>query len=344
MNARFSAPARLARLLAIIPHVAGRGFVALDELAARFSYPADELAADLGDVLPYVGVAPFTPDTLIEVTFDEDHVRIDYADWFARPLRLAPAEALALLAAGRTILAVEPDDDASGPLLRGLTKLGAAIGAGGDGTVEIHVGATAEATLALLRTAVGEHRQVRLDYYSYGRDRRTVRTVEPRRFFVDEGNWYVGGYCQLAQADRVFRVDRIRAAELLDAVFVAPAGAAAPSAFEPGPDDPRAVLELEPAAAWVAAQYPNDGVEQLDGGRVRVVLPVTARAWLERLLVRLGPAATVVRMPAGYGDDVRAQAARRILARYRAADAGTGEPPGAVRVQSARPPTMQRPE
>jgi proteasome accessory factor C len=85
---RFTASERLTRLLAVIPHVAGRGYVPLDEIVERFGYPRAELVADLTEVLPYVGVAPFTPDTLIEVTVDEDRVRIDYADWFAKPLRL----------------------------------------------------------------------------------------------------------------------------------------------------------------------------------------------------------------------------------------------------------------
>ena len=86
---KFTATERLTQLLAMIPHIAGRGYVSLDELSERFSYPRNELVSDLTDVLPYVGVAPFTPDMLVEVTIDEHRVRIDYADWFTRPLRLS---------------------------------------------------------------------------------------------------------------------------------------------------------------------------------------------------------------------------------------------------------------
>jgi proteasome accessory factor C len=316
---KFTAAERLTRLLAIIPHVAGKGYVSLDDLSARFAYPRADLVKDLTDVLPYVGVAPFTPDTLIEVTIDEHRVRIDYADWFVRPLRLAPHEALALFAAGRTLVAAEPDDDA-GPLVRGLTKLGAALGAGGDDTLDIHLGAAAEETLAVLRNAVGEHHMVRIDYYSYGRDQRSERVIEPRRFFADEGNWYVAGYCHLATADRVFRVDRIRSATLLDDTFPEPTdGSALAATFAPGDDDPRVVLDIAPDARWVVDQYPHDAVEARDDGSVRVTLPVTARPWLERLLLRLGPAAMVVTAPEGLGDDARSAAARRILQRYTAA-------------------------
>jgi proteasome accessory factor C len=323
---KFTATERLTRLLAIIPHVAGRGYVSLDEVSARFAYPRAELVADLTEVLPYVGVAPFTPDTLIEVTVDEDRVRIDYADWFARPLRLSPEEALALLAAGRTLVAADRDDAAAGPLVRGLTKLGAALGSDGDSALDIHLGAAAEETLALLRNAVSEHRAVRIDYYSYGRDSRSERVIEPRRFYADEGNWYVAAWCRLATADRVFRVDRIREATLLDDTFEPGEATTVVGTFEPDADDPRVVLDLASDARWVVDQYPHDAVKELGGGRVRVTLPVSARAWLERLLVRLGPAAIVRDAPAGFGDDARSEAAARILLRYTAS--GTASSPG----------------
>jgi proteasome accessory factor C len=323
---RFTATERLTRLLAIIPHVAGRGFVSLDDVSERFAYPRSELVADLTEVLPYVGVAPFTPDALIEVTVDEHRVRIDYADWFSRPMRLSAEEALALFAAGRTLVAADPDEAAAGPLVRGLTKLGAALGAGGESALDIHLGAVAEETLATLRTAVAEHRAVRIDYYSYGSDRRAERVIEPRRFYTDEGNWYVAGHCRLAGADRVFRVDRIREATLLDETF-APGDDVRPApTFEPESDAPRVVVDLAPGARWVVDQYPHDDVDDLGGGALRVTIPVGARAWLERLLVRLGHDAVVHAAPEGYGDDARRQAARRILDRYTAS--GTASSPG----------------
>jgi proteasome accessory factor C len=275
-------------------------------------------------VLPYVGVAPFTPDALVEVVIDEDHVRIDYADWFSRPLRLSPEEAIALFAAGRTVVATAPDEEAAGPLVRGLTKLGAALG-DGEPVLEVHLGAVAEETLAVLRRAVAEHRQVRLDYYSFGRDQRTERVVEPHRFYADEGNWYVAGHCHLATADRVFRVDRIREATLLDETFADPGVDAVVGGFAPAPDDPRVVLDLEADARWVIDHYPHDDVQELGDGRARVTLGVSAPAWLERLLVRLGDEATVVSAPDG-SVDVRRSAAQRILARYTAD--GTASPTG----------------
>ena len=78
------------------------------------------------------------------------------------------------------------------------------------------------------------------------------------------------------------------------------------------------MLELEPPARWVVEQYPHEGVEEGDEGRVRVRLRVGERAWLERLLLRLGPQVRVVEGDPG----VAAEAAARLLARYGATVGG----------------------
>ncbi len=82
--------------------------------------------------------------------------------------------------------------------------------------------------------------------------------------------------------------------------------------FEPSPEDPRVVLELEPQARWVVEQYPVEEVEELGDGRLRVRLVAGERAWLERLLLRLGRFGRAVTG----ADDVAAGAAARVLARY----------------------------
>ena len=83
-----------------------------------------------------------------------------------------------------------------------------------------------------------------------------------------------------------------------------------------GGDSPLVTLELEPSGAWVAEAYPVERVEVLADGRLRVELRVGGRAWLERLLLRLGPAARVVAGPDDLAGAGRAAAAR-VLERYR---------------------------
>jgi proteasome accessory factor C len=77
------------------------------------------------------------------------------------------------------------------------------------------------------------------------------------------------------------------------------------------------VLDLESDARWVAEHYPYEDLEALGDGRLRITLTVTARPWLERLLLSLGPDATVVEVDDRLGGPgVRAAAASRVLRRY----------------------------
>lgn len=313
--AKRSASDRLRRLLALVPWVVAADGPKVTDVCERFGLTRAELVADL-DLVFLCGVHPFTPDTLMDVVVERGRVWIRYADYFRRPLRLTPEEGLALVAAGSALL-VTPGQEPDGPLARGLAKLAGVLGVEPGEGLEVRLGAASAEVLDTLRGAVAERRCVEIDYYTYGRDERSRRVVDPTAVFAADGAWYVAAWCHLAEADRRFRVDRIRALVPLERRFRA-RRAPAPGVFEPRPEDPRVVLDLAPAGRWVAEQYPVEAVEERPGGRLRVTLVASERAWLERLLLRLGPAARVVEGAA----DTGAVAAERILARY-----GEGYPP-----------------
>lgn len=302
---------RLRRLLAMVPWVAGEDGPAIEDVCMRFGCTEDEVVEDLG-LLFLCGVHPFTPDTLIDAAVEDGRVWIRFADWFDRPLRLTPAEGLALVAAGNALLAV-PGTDPEGPLARGLAKVAAVLGVDPDEAVGVELGAAPPEVLAALQQASAERRQVEIDYYSFGRDAWARRVIDPHQVFNAAGQWYVAAWCHRATADRVFRVDRTRSATLLDDRFEPRPSAVQPPVFSPRPDDPVVVLDLAPEARWVAEEYPVEAAEDLASGRRRVRLRVSERAWLERLLLRLGPAADVVE-----GDPaMAAEAAARVATRYR---------------------------
>ena len=314
--ARPSAEHRLRRLLAIVPWVAAADGPRIADVCARFGLTEKELLADV-DLLQYCGVYPFTADVLMEVRIEGDRIWIQYADWFNRPLRLTPEEALTLVASGRAFLAV-PGADPAGPLARGLDKLAAALGVDVDEAIDVHLGNVPAGMLDTIRGALADRKQVELDYYTYGRDARTRRVIEPWDVYAAEGEWYVQAWCHAAQAERLFRLDRIRAVHVLDSSYDPPASLPPRRVFAPDESSSRVVLDLEPWARWVAGQYPMEAVEELGEGRLRVTMLVDERPWLERLLLRLGPGAAVVE-----GDpSIGAEAARRVLARY----AGTVPP------------------
>lgn len=305
-----SADARLRRLLALVPWVAAHDGPRIEEVCTRFGCTEDELVEDL-ELLFLCGLHPFTPDTLIEVDLAEGRVWIRYAEVFARPLRLTPAEGLAVVAAGSALLAA-PGSDEGGALARGLAKLAAVLGVDPDEMVDVELGTAPPEVLEAVQRAAADRRQIEIEYYSYGRDEWTERVVDPHRVFGSAGEWYVAAYCHRVEDDRLFRVDRIRRATVLDSHFEERKTEAAADVFSPRDDDPLVVLELDPQARWVAEQYPNEGVEDRKKGRIRVTLRISERGWLERLLLRLGPHAKIVKGDKTAGSD----AARRVLRRY----------------------------
>jgi predicted DNA-binding transcriptional regulator YafY len=126
--------------------------------------------------------------------------------------------------------------------------------------------------LLTLAAAVGERRRVRLRYRS-GRPRETEREVDPYGVMHREGYWYAVGYCHLRGGMRLFRLDRVLEAEMLDETFARPAdidstdallGAVASSAGE------RWSVEvlLEARVEDVRGQLPAVGLslEQTEGG------------------------------------------------------------------------------
>jgi proteasome accessory factor C len=326
--ARTKASDRVARMLAIVPWVASHEGPTVDEICERFAVNRRKLLEDL-EVLSLVGVPPYTPDTLIEVTIEGDRVWLRFADVFARPLHLTPEQGLALVAAGRASQALTgAGADAARPLATALAKVAGVLGIDPDDAVSVALGETRPGVLDRLRQAATAGRRVRLDYYAYTSDHRATRDVDPHAVFAHEGAWYVRGYCHLARDERLFRVDRVFGVEVLEDTFTPAtvADAEAGGVFEPGPETPRVTLELAPAARWVVETYPVDEVGPAGGpeGWLRVGLRVSAMPWLERLLVRLGPDVRVV--DADVPELARAgrDAARRILSRYRAGDPPTG--------------------
>jgi proteasome accessory factor C len=207
-----------------------------------------------------------------------------------------------------------PGTDPAGPLARALGKLDSVLGT--RGSVVVDVGGTDHLDALQRATAAGE--QVELDYYSFARDEMTQRVVDPWRVFHAFGVWYLLGYCHRADAERMFRIDRVRA--------LRPTGAPierrptrddadlADLVYQPADDDLRVRLLLEASATWVVEDSRPELVVERPDGRVEVVLPVSAPAFLERLVLGLGPAVTVLDPP-----EARrwiADAAARILSRY----------------------------
>jgi predicted DNA-binding transcriptional regulator YafY len=310
---------RLSRLLAMVPWLLNRQGVPLAEAARHFDITEAQLVKDL-ELLFVCGMPGHMPDDLIEADWDSGLVYLDNAEAIARPLRLAPDEAIALIAGLRT-LAELPGLHDRRAVESALVKLSAAaqdaVGAASRLTIDLGAGA-AEETLRTAREALRRHRRVRLRYVVPARDETTERDVDLMRVLNLGNRWYLEAWCHRAEDVRLFRVDRVAGAELLDVDGTPPPDAISRDAeeqlFTPSDDDLVVTLEVEPRGRWVAEYYPVESTEELAGGRLRVVLKVANPRWVPHLILRLGGAGRIVDPP-GLAEQT-VSAAREALTNY----------------------------
>jgi proteasome accessory factor C len=322
---------QVARLLALVPYLNSHPEVALDRAARDFNVKPAQIVRDL-KVLWYCGLPGLGPGEMIDIDMDafEDDgdgmIRLSNADYLSRPLRLGSSEAAALVVALRAMREGSPE--ASREVIdRVLAKLEGATteGAAAD-VVEVpeHLAVSARVG-ARLSDAIADDRQVRLEYYVPTRDETTERVVDPLAVLEAEGHSYLDAWCHLAEARRLFRLDRVTGLEILDQPAlehdVAPRDLSE-GLFEPGPDDVLATVRLHRVARWVSEYYPVESQTELPDGGLEVTLRMGDPQWLVRLLMRLAPYAELVG-PADLAARVSDEA-RRALAHY-ASDTQPGQ-------------------
>lgn len=326
---------QLARLLTLVPYLHARGSVRLDEAAAALGTRPEVLLKDL-KVLFMCGLPGGYPDELIDVDLDalQDErgrvhgdavIRVSNADYLDRPLRLTPVEASAMIVALRALRSGSGPDTAE-IVDRVLVKLeGAAAQGASTGVVDAAPEPTGDHSADVgnladrLEDAVRRQVQVELDYYVPARDELSHRVVDPRGLVRKDGHAYLDAWCHSAEAPRLFRLDRVARAEVLDAaVATAPAAPRdlSDGMFDRSDDVTLVTLRLAPAARWVTEYYPVEDVRPVPAtGEVEVDLLVADDRWLTKLLLRLAPNASVIG-PATFGTGLTA-AAQEALSLYR---------------------------
>lgn len=311
---------RVTRLLALVAYLRDRPGVPVAEVAEHFGTTEAQVLSDV-NLLWVSGTPGYLPDDLIDFNADAlDHgvLTLTEAQGMDRPLRLATAEAVALLLALRSmreLVAARPEvgGDQAGVLGSAIDKLAAATGRAADQAASVHVDLGAQVvpeTLARLRHAVGERRRVHLRYVSAA-DVVTERDVDPVELRSDGATWSLHGWCHRAGGPRTFRLDRILAVDVLDTPAEEHdlAGAEVP-VWDAG--GRLVTLELASRARWVAERVPVEQVTDLPDGSMRVVLRAGDPAWLANLLLSLGDAVRSVD-PSDVAQEVagRARAALR---------------------------------
>jgi proteasome accessory factor C len=310
---------RLGRMLVIVPYLVRHPGAELGEVAALFDVQGDQLRRDL-DLLFMSGLPPYGPGDLIDVDVDEDdRVWITMADHFSRPLRLTRSEATALYLRGTELVAT-PGLPEAPALASALAKLRGSLGpdtldaAALIGSAEN--AARAPEHLEALRDAARAHERLGIEYFAGSTGAWSTRSIDPEEVFASLGHWYVVAWDETADAERMFRADRIRSVRTTGEAFE-PRGleGAGRALYTPTGSDVAVRLRLRPPARWIAEYYATTGVVEGEDGTLEVTLPARRLGWVARLLLRAGPDVSVVEPPE-LARRVR-DLADRTLARYR---------------------------
>ncbi|MDH3724925.1 MAG: WYL domain-containing protein [Thermoleophilia bacterium] len=317
---------RFARLLALMTHLlatcgdSATAQIPLDELSDALSLKRDVLEDDL-NLLNLINFGGGCYALFTRIEDGRVHVQKEiYGDAFARPARLSPLEAKALLWALEFVGDRLPID-AERPLSSVREKIEAVIGEENLPSVEIGGELTANVEVAAaVNRAVREDRPLTIEYWNESRGELRSRVIEPHFLVNSQEAWYLIAWCREAEGQRTFRLDRIRSATLHDDHFERRSEVTSSGPYLPwggkAPDD----LVAQSASVWCSAEVARWMVEKhrsresFADGSALVEIPYASEEWLVKELLKYQGEAVLFE-PVALRRTV-AQMAERVLDRY----------------------------
>src|SRR4051794_4925105 len=281
--------ARLVTLAGILIEAARTGSkLSVREVRESLQITDIELREDI-DVLNVVNFGGGSYVLYAEVTGDTIEVDPEpYGDNFAKPARLLPLEAKALVAA---IDLLGDHIPGAGSLASAREKIVAALGRdpAADG-LQITTAAGDDSEVARVASqAIAEHRMLELEYYKENEDEFTARRAEPYGLLNSKEGWYVQVFDLDRDAPRSFRLDRIKSATATDETFEPRPGVQPDVSGWPSTGE---VESSTVARVWISperARWERENrrvVADLSDGAVIVELPYASDEYLAREILK----------------------------------------------------------
>jgi proteasome accessory factor C len=285
-------PERFARLVTLAGFLIGAAreearlpvATVLDEL----NVSRQELREDI-DVLNVVNFGGGTYVLYAEIAGETIEVDPDtYGENFARPARLLPLEAKALVAA----IDLFGDHLPQAGLSTAREKIVAALGHDpSQEGLEIAPGRDDSKVVRTVNNAIESNRVLELHYYKENEDEFIKREVEPYQLVSGPEGWYLGCYDLGRDDTRHFRLDRMKEARLTRRSFEPREGVEARLAEqewlvhgEVGSAGVARVWVSPERARWLREE--RNVVEELADGAVVVELPYGSPDWLVREILK----------------------------------------------------------
>src|SRR5215204_4988497 len=257
------------------------------ELCATLQVTDQELRQDI-DVLNVVNFGGGSYVLYAEVQGGDVEVDPEpYGDNFARPARLLPLEAKALVAAIDLLGEHLPEGSLASARQKVVDALGEDPASEG---LQITTARGDDSEVArVMSGAIEAHRLVEIDYYKENEDEFTSRTIEPYFLLNGQEGWYVHCYDLERDGPRSFRLDRIREVTAQDATFEPREGIEPDVSGWPSTGE---VPESRPARVWISperarwAREDRRVVEELADDAVVVELQYAGGEWLAREILK----------------------------------------------------------
>ena len=201
---------KAARMLDLVPFISSHQGISTSELAHEFGISQEELLSDLNS-LWMCGDNRFD---LIDLAFDSGYVTIRNAQTLNLIRSLSSQEIISLVIGLDLIEKGLPEDrqDLADEISSLRSKLG-------ESMTRILDANPAHDTriIGTISQALESNRKIHITYFSPSDDKLTERDITPLDMTHDQGHDFLIAFCDKAQGQRTFRVDRIQSAEILDA-------------------------------------------------------------------------------------------------------------------------------
>lgn len=155
----------------------------------------------------------------------------------------------------------------------------------------------------LIGSALVNRRRLAIDYYGRAKDRHTRREVSPLRLVNYRGNWYLDAWCHASDGIRMFALDAIHSAAMLETKAKDVSLKAVDEELCGGYGIYRGqkvqwatLLFSAEAARWVRAEiwHAEQQSRELSGGRYELKIPFADTAELELEILRHGDNVEVI--------------------------------------------------
>jgi proteasome accessory factor C len=208
------------RLLDLVPFLSVNPYISLKELSVEFGVSEREMSNEL-IALSMCGLPRYTPYELIDVSIESGYVSISNHETLDIPRALSTGELTAFLLGLNLIrdsLLNSPKDKGSASKVAQVDSLIARLKAVLDTPIDVELNTSSHFLTEIERT-IANRGSLLIRYLSSSDDAAKDREIHPLSLSREGQHIYLSAFCKSSQAHRNFRLDRIEAVTVVDAVI-----------------------------------------------------------------------------------------------------------------------------